>query len=160
MTMNELLPLLLAFPIVYLSVVSIPIVFFDVNQRRVPNAFTLPALYIWLICFTTYAVISGDWLWTLVMPILFGLVSLVVGVYFTGKGVVGMGDVKLITFMCLSLSWKFAWVWLVLPIASIVAGVAIGVSYVLLTGKDKNSIRLAPYIYLVYFVLIAILFLN
>jgi len=71
-----------------------------------------------------------------------------------------MGDVKLITFMCLSLSWKFAWVWLVLPIASIVAGVAIGVAYVLLTKRNTNSIRLAPYIYFVYFVLVATLFLN
>lgn len=152
--------LLLIFPIVYLSLVGIPIIWFDVRVARVPNKYTLPALYIWLTCFTTYAILSGDWLWTLVMPILFGLVSLVVGAYLTGREIIGMGDVKLLVFMCLSLSWKFAWVWLVLPITAIIAGVAIGVLFVLLTKRNTNSIRLAPYIYFVYFVLVAILFLN
>lgn len=158
--MNELIPLLLAFPIVYLSVVSIPIIFFDVRASRVPNKYTIPALYIWLICATTYAVISGDWLWGLVMPIIFGMLSLAVGVYFTGKEVMGMGDVKLLTFMGLSLSWKFAWVWLVLPITSAILGIVLGYLSMWLTGKIKASLRLAPYIYFVYFVLVAILFLN
>jgi Flp pilus assembly protein protease CpaA len=156
--MNELL---LIFPIVYLSLVGIPIIYFDLRVARVPNKYTLPALYIWLICATTYAVVSGDWFWTLVMPIVFGLVSLVIFMFVSvARGYLGMGDVKLLIFMGLALSWKFAWVWLVLPSVSIALAFIVALVLVFIAKRKINSLALAPYIYFVYFVLIAILFLN
>lgn len=155
--MNELL---LIFPIVYLSLVGIPITYFDLRVARVPNKYTLPALYIWLICATTYAVVSGDWLWTLVMPIVFGLVSLAIGLFFSMRGSLGMGDVKLLTFMGLTLSWKSAWVWLLLPSISLALGLIVALALVFIAKRKIKTFPLAPYIYFVYFVLIATLFLN
>lgn len=155
--MNELL---LIFPIVYLSLVGIPITYFDLRVARVPNKYTLPALYIWLICAITYAVVSGDWLWTLVMPIVFGLVSLAIGLFFSMRGSLGMGDVKLLTFMGLTLSWKSAWVWLLLPSISLALGIIVALALVFIAKRKIKTFPLAPYIYFVYFVLIATLFLN
>jgi Flp pilus assembly protein protease CpaA len=150
---------LLFIPIAYLLVVSIPIVIADLSVARVPNKYTLPALYLWLICATTYAVLSGDWLWSLILPIVFGVATLLVGVYFGGKGTIGMGDVKLLVFMGLSLSWKSAWVWLLLPAGSLVIAFVIFTFYAF-TRTNKLSIRLAPAIYLVYLILVATLFTN
>ncbi len=155
--MNELL---LIFPIVYLSLVGIPITYFDLRVARVPNKYTLPALYIWLVCAITYAVVSGDWLWTLVMPIVFGLVSLAIGLFFSMRGSLGMGDVKLLTFMGLTLSWKSAWVWLLLPSISLALGLIVALALVFIAKRKIKTFPLAPYIYFVYFVLIATLFLN
>ena len=148
-------------PVVYLLLVSVPIVISDVRVARVPNKYTLPALYLWLVCATTHAVVSGEWLWSLVMPIVFGLITLAVGLPITIKGWLGMGDVKLIIFMCLSLSWKSAWVWLLLPTLPLVVGLlgALFVVFVLKRHANK-TIRLAPYIYVVYLGLVALLFLN
>ena len=150
---------LLFIPLVYLLAVSLPIVFADLRVARVPNKYTLPALYLWLICSTTYAVLSGEWLWSLVLPIIFGIATLLVGVYFSGKGTLGMGDVKLLVFMGLSLSWKSAWVWLLLPAGSLLIAFGIFLFYYF-TRTNKLSIRLAPAIYFVYLILTATLFLN
>jgi Flp pilus assembly protein protease CpaA len=150
---------LLFIPVAYLLVVSIPIAIADLRFSRVPNKYTLPALYLWLICATTYAVLSGEWLWSLILPIVFGIATLLVGVYFGGKGTIGMGDVKLLVFMGLSLSWKSAWVWLLLPAGSLVIALLIFIVHYF-ARINKSSIRLAPAIYFVYLILTATLFIN
>ena len=151
--------LLLLTPVVYLLLVSVPIVFADVRMARVPNKYTLPALYLWLIVSPIHAFVSGEWLWSLVMPIIFGLATLIVGVFLHHKELLGMGDVKLITFMGLSLSWKFAWVWLVIPAGAFLIAIVIMLVYYF-TRTYATSIRLAPAIYLVYLILTATLFIN
>jgi len=150
---------LLFIPVAYLLVVSVPIVIADLRFARVPNKYTLPALYLWIICATTYAVLSGEWLWSLILPIVFGIATLLVGVYFGGKGTIGMGDVKLLVFMGLSLSWKSAWVWLLLPAGSLVIALLIFIVHYF-ARINKLSIRLAPTIYFVYLILTATLFIN
>jgi len=150
---------LLFIPIAYLLAVSIPIAIADLRFSRVPNKYTLPALFLWLVCATTYAVLSGEWLWSLVLPIVFGIATLLVGVYFAGKETLGMGDVKLLVFMGLSLSWKSAWVWLILPAGSLLIALLIFIVHYF-ARITKLSIRLAPAIYVVYLVLVATLFLN
>lgn len=150
---------LLFIPIAYLLVVSVPIVIADLRVARVPNKYTLPALYLWLVCATTYAVLSGEWLWSLILPIVFGIPALLVGVYFGGKGTIGMGDVKLLIFMALSLSWKSAWVWLLLPAGSLLVGFVV-MLYHYFARTNATAIRLAPAIYLVYLILTATLFIN
>jgi len=150
---------LLFIPVAYLLVVSVPIVIADLRFARVPNKYTLPALYLWIICATTYAVLSGEWLWSLILPIVFGIATLLVGVYFGGEGTIGMGDVKLLVFMGLSLSWKSAWVWLLLPAGSLVIALLIFIVHYF-ARINKLSIRLAPAIYFVYLILTATLFIN
>lgn len=150
---------LLLAPVLYLLLVSVPIIVADLRFSRVPNKYTLPALYLWLVFSNTYAVVSHDWLWSLVMPIVFGIATMVAGVYFVGRELLGMGDVKLITFMALSLSWKSAWVWLIIPAGSLLIAFILFVIYYF-ARIEKTSIRLAPAIYVVYLVLVATLFIN
>ena len=151
----------LVIPVFYLLVVSVPILVADFHQSRVPNKYTLPALYLWLLGSISYALLSGNWLWELVVPVIAGIALIIFGVYVNAKwSAIGMGDVKLFVVMGLSLSWKFAWVWLVLPLVSMVFAIATTLFLVVLT-KDRREVvggRLAPFIYLVYFGLVAVLF--
>lgn len=153
---------LLFIPIAYLLVVSLPIIIADLRVARVPNKYTLPSLFIWLACAGTYVLYSGDykvWLGSLVFPILLGIATLIVGVFINQKDILGMGDVKLLVFMGLSLSWKSAWVWLILPAGSLLIALLIFVVHYF-ARSNATSIRLAPTIYFVYLILIATLFLN
>lgn len=142
-------------PVVYLLLVSIPILFFDVKQRRVPNKYTLPALYLWLIGTTISVFITGEWLWSLVIPIAIALPVLILFVVLNDKGFIGMGDVKLIVIMALTLSYKSLWVWLAIPIIPMVLA-----TIAMLIIRRQSDIRLAPFVYFVYAVVVAVLFLN
>lgn len=157
--MNTLSFFLLHLPIAYLALVSVPILFFDRTERRVPNKYTIPAFFLWLVCSSTYALISGEWLWSLVMPLVFGFLSIAIGVYFSGREWIGMGDVKLLVVMGLVMSYKFVWVWLVLPACSLALGiVCMWIYHNFIKRLGNTTGRLAPYVYFVYFVLIAFLF--
>lgn len=148
-------------PAIYLCVVAIPILIWDFMENRVPNKYTLPTIWLWLGSAITYAVVSGEWLWGLVMPLIFGVVLLAVFTYIHAKWEsIGMGDVKLFVVMGLSLSWKFAWVWLVLPLVSM--AFVIGSVYLVMWRSRREIIggRLAPFIYLVYFGLVAVVFIR
>lgn len=146
-------------PVVYLLLVSIPILFFDVKQRRVPNQYTLPALYLWLIGTTISVFITGEWLWSLVIPIAIAIPVLLLFVVLNDKGFIGMGDVKLIVIMALTLSYKSLWVWLLIPVIPLVLA-TIAMLIVSLVFRGKDDIRLAPFVYFVYAVVVAVLFLN
>jgi leader peptidase (prepilin peptidase)/N-methyltransferase len=156
---TQQIQLIASLPIVYLCLVSIPILITDVRERRVPNKYTLPTIWLWLVSAIAYALLSGEWLWGLVMPIIFGLAFIIILTYINAKWEsIGMGDVKLLAFMGLSLSWKFAWVWLVLPLVSMALAIATTFLVMWITRREIVGGRLAPFVYLVYFVLVAVLF--
>lgn len=158
---TQQIQLIASLPIIYLCLVSIPILITDVRESRVPNKYTLPTLWLWLVSAIAYTLLSGEWLWGLVMPIIFGLASIIVFTYIHAKWEsIGMGDVKLLTFMGLSLSWKFAWAWLVLPLIPMTLAIASSLVVMWITKREIIGGRLAPFIYLVYFVLVAILFIQ
>lgn len=146
-------------PVVYLLLVSIPILFFDVKQRRVPNKYTLPALYLWLIGTTISVFITGEWLWSLVIPIAIAIPVLLLFMVISNWGFIGMGDVKLIVIMALTLSYKSLWVWLVISVVPLVLATIAMLIIHLFFGR-KDDIRLAPFVYFVYAVVVAVLFLN
>lgn len=156
---TQQLQIIASLPAIYLCLVSIPILITDFTQGRVPNKYTLPTIWLWLGSAITYAVVSGEWLWGLVFPFLVGLVLVFVGTYLNAKWqVIGMGDVKLFAVMGLSLSWKFAWVWLVLPFVSMAITAILVILMARFTRREIIGGRLAPFIYLVYFGLVAIVF--
>ena len=74
------------------------------------------------------------------------------------KDSLGMGDVKLLVAMGLSLSWKSFWVWAIVP-ATIIIGV-IGVIFIVYVIRKENRIALAPFAFVAYALTIAILFIN
>ena len=150
---------LLFSPALYLLVVSVPLLVMDIRTRRIPNKILLPVYPVWLISSITYAVMSGDWLSSVVIPLAIGIPFFIALLFMNHKGNLGMGDVKLLLAMCLSLSWKTLWVWVALPVA-IAVGVVISLMVVILKQKYKESLALAPIAFVAYALLIAILFIN
>ena len=147
---------LLLIPVAYLLAIAIPLLATDIKENRLPNKYVLPLFPIWLLTSITYVVITADWWNALLMPLLVGLGYFVVGIVANYFELIGMGDVKLITAITLSLSWKTLLV-LLLPFVAI--AIAIPISLVLLRKGVVRSVPLAPYIYACYLVLIGILFL-
>lgn len=150
---------LLFSPALYLLVVSVPLLVMDIRTRRIPNKILLPVYPVWLISSISYAVMSGDWLSSVVIPLAIGIPFFIALLVMNYKGNLGMGDVKLLLAMCLSLSWKTLWVWLALPIA-ISIGVVITLMVIILKKKQVETLPLAPISFVAYALLIAILFIN
>jgi prepilin signal peptidase PulO-like enzyme (type II secretory pathway) len=91
------------------------------------------------------------------MPLLLSVAYLLIGIVANYFEWIGMGDVKLITAMVLSLSWASLFVLLV-PFVAI--AVAVPISLVLLMKQSRTlTLPLAPYIYAGYLILAGILFL-
>ncbi len=149
---------LLFSPALYLLVVSIPLLVMDIRTRRLPNKILLPVFPVWLISSVYYAVVSGDWLSSVVLPLAIGIPIFIALIVMSNKGSLGMGDVKLLVAMGLSLSWKSLWVWAIIP-ATIIVGIVVIVFAVFVLRKE-NRIPLAPIAFVAYALTIAILFIN
>lgn len=149
---------LLFSPALYLLLVSVPLLVMDIRTRRLPNKILLPVYPLWLISSISYAVMSGDWLSSVVIPLAIGIPVFIILLVMNYKGSLGMGDVKLLVAMGLSLSWKSLWVWILVP-ATIIIGVA-GVVFMVWVLRKENRIALAPFAFVAYALTIAILFIN
>jgi len=149
---------LLFSPALYLLFVSVPLLVMDIRVRRLPNKILLPVYPVWLISSISYAVMSGDWLSSVVLPLAIGIPVFIALLFMNYKGSLGMGDVKLLVAMGLSLSWKSLWVWTLVP-ATIIIGV-IGVVFIVWVLRKENRIALAPFAFVAYALTIAILFTN
>jgi Flp pilus assembly protein protease CpaA len=149
---------LLFSPALYLLVVSVPLLVMDIRFRRLPNKILLPVFPVWLISSITYAVMFDDWLSSVVLPLAIGIPVFIALIVMNTKGSLGMGDVKLLVAMGLSLSWKSLWVWAIIP-ATLIAGVVVIVFLVFVLRKE-NRLPLAPIAFVAYALTIAILFTN
>lgn len=148
---------LLFIPVAYLIAIAYPLLVIDIKTHRLPNKLVLPLFPIWLLTSITYVVLTGDWWNALLMPLLLSFAYLLIGTVANYFHWIGMGDVKLITAMVLSLSWASLFVLLV-PFVAL--AVAIPISLVLLMKQDRIlTLPLAPYIYAGYLILAGILFL-
>lgn len=144
-------------PVVYLLLVGITIVYIDLREKRIPNKLVLPATATLLITTLVLPFLTGDWL----KALLTFVIALAVGsllTYFSIKGWIGMGDVKLIITMGMALS-AFAlinWAWLLL-IATGITLLVVGyklLAHTFFHTKLSKSIPVAPYIYLAYTLLV------
>jgi leader peptidase (prepilin peptidase)/N-methyltransferase len=147
---------LLFIPIAYLIAIAIPLLVIDIKEHRLPNKLVLPLFPIWLLTSITYVVLTADWWNALLMPLLLSVAYLLIGIVANYFEWIGMGDVKLITAMVLSLSWASLFV-LVVPFIAI--AIAIPISLVLLIKVGVKSVPLAPALYAGYLILAGILFL-
>jgi Flp pilus assembly protein protease CpaA len=140
-------------PVAYLLLVGVAIVYIDLREKRIPNKLVLPATGALVITTIAIAFITGDWLKALLtFVIAFAVFSLLT--YFSVKGSLGMGDVKLVTTMGISLSaFSLAnWAWLLLittGITLLVVAYKYLVHLFFHTSLPK-SVAIAPYIYLAY----------
>jgi leader peptidase (prepilin peptidase)/N-methyltransferase len=153
-----------AAPIAYLLIVAWPLAKTDLREHRLPNKLTLPGLWLALGAQTMASLLlgfgwlsrgkaaeQGDLLWQA-----FGnqLTALMVGAAVFGVSLaahiwwrLGMGDVKLLTVMSLSLGWFSPWS----PLLALFVGFSVAVVAVMAgiaTGRTKlsSSVPLGPYL--------------
>ena len=130
------------------------------RESRIKNKYVLPGYLVWLVSAITYTALSGDWLNGLVLPLVVGLALLIAFTIISSSGVVGMGDVKIVILMGLTLSWKFILVWLWLPLSVFIIGALVALYSVFVSKKLKEVIRLGGIIYAVYIAHLLVLFTN
>jgi leader peptidase (prepilin peptidase) / N-methyltransferase len=128
--------------IVYFAATTLPLVWIDLRERRLPNNITLPGI---AISFFGLA-LTFDWMrLLLVMAIAGGIFT--VGTLISLKGFIGMGDVKLMTGLSLLLTWfspHLLWqslLWTFLSAGVFVLG---GLMFKKIT--TRSTIALGPYL--------------
>ncbi len=147
-------------PIAYLLLVGIPVIYFDLTQLRIPNKLVLPALAASLLTTLVIPFFTGDWL----LALLTIVIAVATGVALTALSVadkIGMGDVKLIITMGITLSplGLMNWVYLIggivlVSLLTITAKYLLHISHIV--RMDKARMALAPVIYFTYTALVII----
>ena len=130
----------------YLVAVAWPLARTDLREHRLPNKYTLPLVPIALAGQLLACWFGGDWS-RLAVALGWAVGAFAVGLGVNRIGTLGMGDVKLITGMSLSLGWFT-------PAAPLIAlAAAFGVAtlvvlFLFATRKARmgSSIALGPYL--------------
>lgn len=144
--MPNLPELLALIPALYLVLAAIPLTVIDLREHRLPNRIVLPVFPIALLAQLASCLVGADWA-RLGIAVAIALVVFVVGLVANYWDWLGMGDVKLISALCLTLGF----------FSPFLALVAIGISFVLaflsvsiklFRGKASfgQSIPLGPYL--------------
>lgn len=146
MSFSDLPSLLASVPAAYLLAVAVPLSVIDVRQRRLPNKLVLPGVVV-AIVFDLLASILGDKWLALVVAFAYLVGAFAVFLLANMIGAIGMGDVKLISLICMSLGW-FDWTWPLLALGAGFGVASLSVLFSMLAGKlrSKNTIPLGPYL--------------
>ena len=130
----------------YVLVISVPLIIFDVKQRRLPNRLVLPGLPIAMLVQTIACVITQNFA-PLGVGLLWMLGGFGFGLLFNRLGALGMGDAKLIALLCLNLGWfDPVWPLISLVAAFFVATVLVLLGFVFRRQSLSSSIPLGPYL--------------
>ena len=128
----------------YLALFTIPLVVIDLRERRLPNKITLPAIAL------TFVVImlTGDW-GRVGVAVICAAALFLLGTGLSFKGWLGMGDVKLLVPIGLTLGW-FGWEVLAigLGLAFFLAGGYVLVRMALQKITATSTIALGPFLLL------------
>ena len=128
----------------YMAIVTLPLVFFDLRQHRLPNRLVVPALVLNL----TLVVLSFDPI-KIGAAVISSMVIFLLGLFCSTKGYLGMGDVKLMTAMSLLLAFfspllvTTAMLW-----ALAASAVVVAFGFILKKITARSSIALGPYLLL------------
>jgi leader peptidase (prepilin peptidase)/N-methyltransferase len=130
----------------YLVITAWPLAKTDILERRLPNKYVLPAFPItWLGQLLAGAIGAGfiNMLWAL----LAGVITFALSLSINRLGLLGMGDVKLMTVMALALGWFSP----LLPLVALgLSFLMAGVVAILLLVRRKirlgESMALGPYL--------------
>lgn len=128
-------------PVAYLALTAVPLIVIDIKQHRLPNKIVLPMLAITFLSQLTLAIWTGAWA-SLGISVGLGFAMLVLGVIANYKGLVGMGDVKLMAGLTMMLSWFTVLGGALLMPISIALGLAVAAITVLTT--QLKQIPLGP----------------
>ena len=140
----------------YLLAVAFRLSLIDVREHRLPNRMVLPAFPIALAGQLTAAAFGGAWL-NLLVGLACCLLALLIGLAANRWATLGMGDVKLIGAISLSLGWfNFLAPLVAVVLAFVIACAVVLVMVALRKTTLSSSFALGPYL-LVGFVLTQIL---
>jgi leader peptidase (prepilin peptidase)/N-methyltransferase len=130
----------------YLALTAWPLAKTDIKVRRLPNIYVLPSFPITILGQVTAGLVAGAWeniLWAWVAMI----VTFALSLFVNRLGLMGMGDVKLMSAMALALGWYSPLLpALALLISFLIAGLA--AIALLAFGRIKlgGSMPLGPYL--------------
>lgn len=130
----------------YLVLTAWPLAKTDIQERRLPNIYVLPALPITLLGQLIAGFVGGVW-WNMLWAGIAMVITFLLALGVNRLGLLGMGDVKLMAVMALALGWYSAALPVVaLLITFLIAGVA--ALWMLGLGKMKlgSSMPLGPYL--------------
>jgi len=130
----------------YLLLTAWPLAKTDILERRLPNVYVLPAFPITWLGQVLAGVIFGVW-WNMLWAFLIALGVFLASLAINRLGLLGMGDVKLMAAMALSLGWYSALlpiVWLLLTF--LFAGIVALMLLLFRKIKLGGSIPLGPYL--------------
>jgi leader peptidase (prepilin peptidase)/N-methyltransferase len=130
----------------YLVLTAWPLAKTDILERRLPNKYVLPAFPItWL--GQLLAGVTGAGFVNMLWALLAGVVTFTLSLLINRLGLLGMGDVKLMTVMALALGWFSPLLPIIaLGLSFLIAGI---VAIWLLLGKKLKlggSMPLGPYL--------------
>jgi leader peptidase (prepilin peptidase)/N-methyltransferase len=130
----------------YLLLMTLPLAFIDIRQRRLPNKIVLPGLAITLVGQVLSVLAGAQWqqlavAWATAVTV-FALAAF--ANYF---GALGMGDVKLMALMTAALSW-FGWQHplIAFAVAFLLATMGVLVLFVSRRAKLGSTVALGPYL--------------
>lgn len=135
----------------YLALTAWPLAKTDILQRRLPNKYVLPAFPITLLGQVAAGIASGIW-WNMLWATLAMFATFLVSLGVNRLGLLGMGDVKLMSVISLALGWySVALPVFALLISFFVAGIVALI--LLVVGKIKlgGSMPLGPYLIVGFF---------
>lgn len=126
----------------YLAIFSIPLAIIDVRERRLPNKITLPAIGVTLLGL----LLANEWQ-RVGVALICGGALFAIGTGLSFKGWIGMGDVKLLVPICLTLGW-FGWELLALGLAAAfaLAGAFVLVRMAMQKITTTSTIALGPFL--------------
>jgi leader peptidase (prepilin peptidase) / N-methyltransferase len=130
----------------YLVLTAWPLAKTDILERRLPNKYVLPAFPItWL--GQLLAGFTGAGFSNMLWALLAGVITFALSLSINRLGLLGMGDVKLMTVMALALGWFSPLLPLVaLGLSFLVAGVVAILLLVIRKIKLGESMALGPYL--------------
>jgi leader peptidase (prepilin peptidase)/N-methyltransferase len=130
----------------YLIAVAWPLSRVDIKEHRLPNRLVLPALPISLGGQLAASALSDQWL-NFGISIVAGVTAFVIGLAANRWASLGMGDVKLITAISLSLGWfSFMAPLVAIMVAFLIASLVILALFMLGKTTLGQSIALGPYL--------------
>ena len=130
-------------PLFHTLAIAIPLSVTDIRERRLPNKLVLPNLAVAFVAVLA-SMAFGEWqrgLLSLGISVLLFAFCLVINWF----GWLGMGDVKLLTALSLSLSWFSAWnIPILLGVSLLVVAVVVLIHRLSKTIRFGNTIPMGP----------------
>jgi leader peptidase (prepilin peptidase)/N-methyltransferase len=141
------------FPLIgigYFAVTTIPLVIYDLRERRLPNKITIPGLIVTIISLA----LTLEWS-KFLLALGVAVVLFAAGLMLSIRGWIGMGDVKLFASLSLLLAWfDPALVWQASLWAFGIAGAFVLIGFLARKITARSTIALGPYLLLGFWVVV------